>query len=428
MSSDSVFSELESAEIIYAASGRVSEITLRDPAVRANFVRAIRANFRESEKIIRRDIRSPLQLARALIPRGKLEEAAKSLELAERNTSSSAEAAERIRQRARLHTWRGDWSSVIMDCGAVLGGTDVSLLSRAAAIQIRANAWLECREYTRADQDLRAMEDLCEMLPHGQIQFYAEVSRAKLSARLVDIANGRGQFLALVEKWRARISERNLDELLTLLRLAIDLDRLEGRDTRSLAMACVWVAHAIGDETYCGLGWIDTWAGGSSEEKGNVLAYLGPILTRQPRIRALFEELRRDSAGEAKPLTDTAWSIQESWKRAHAPKKAVAIPNCADIDRLLCLDSWIQVDLKELKLVTLRVQPRMKAILRALADGALSKEELFHRVWGLARYDSARHDSIIRTAIMRTREQAQVEIVSRDGKIAIHPRYWTLLF
>lgn len=418
----SLFRRLESAELAYAAERRLRKEDLREPIIRATLDRIIRSEYRSDESAIPLSHRSPLQSARAMIARGNTCKAETLLKVAEKQNLESDERCEVILQRTRLNTWKGSWDSVIQDASIVLGNENSSVLSRSAAFQLRANAWFECRHFTRADNDLRSLEKLTQLLPNGQIAFYGQLSRIKLTARLADINAAQSLFHAFWDRWVANLQSANLDELLTCIRIALDLGRLDHKDTFNLAIASSVLSHALGDETYLGLAWIDVWATAHSCREPVIFSQLKTISESQPRVRKLLTEIR---ASSPEGVTETALNIRNYGNR-YSTAPTWKLPNIGTIKGLVCTRSWLAADLTRKRLHRLNVQPRIQKVIRILSAGPITKELLFQKAWGVSHFHPLRHDPIVRTALMRAREQAQIETISREDQIAISPSFWLI--
>lgn len=401
-----------------AASGARPEATGIEQA--SMEARVGRANYRLAEALLQSGSQKDfIQEVRTKIGRGFIREAEEMLAalLAGDALIERALSIDLQTELARVHYQRAEWAASIEAVNRALYGDDVPGIARLTFLQIRSAAWFELGEWEKCLADVESIGALQLLYPDAQGAFYAEVLAVKALARKSESsAASENRYLELLERVLVRRPRLNADTLLTLLRLRIDLRRVVHGPTAELALASHRLAEAMGDRLYAALAVVELRYGESSSLREEAIA-------RLPELRKNFDKVDRllAEAERAQPVSTTARTLRESavaplfdarTLEGVKPRGLVALGPAGDYD--------LRVDLETLDVSPLAktLQEKSRLILLALAEGALSREELFRRVWKL-RFDPERHDGILRNALLRVRKQAGCAVVSEDGFVAL---------
>jgi tetratricopeptide (TPR) repeat protein len=382
------------------------------------------ADYRRSEAHALSGESDGLEALKSLISRGHLLEAIPAqARLVAESAGDPDLLLEIALQGCRLSVLEGDWKEAVSRCSRLESESELPGLSRLTLLQIRANALLELGDYARAAIDLKKAESIAQIFSHAPVSLYVQVLATKLLGRIDNFSFARARAASIWNEWKSKFPSHDLDAALTLVRLELDLARLSGRSHFEWAIASYLLATVIGDELYSALAWLDiAFASGNSAhpEIQTRLEYYSRIF---PRIAHLRDEL----AG-GNHLTDTAQGlnraraseVQSSELMARVQQRGV---DFEQIDRIVLLNAGILIDLKVKAASALPAfTPRSKLLIESVAGGLISKQEVFLRVWGIARFDKERHDATIRTAIRRLRKESGFTLESIDGGLRLDPR------
>lgn len=209
---------------------------------------------------------------------------------------------------------------------------------------------------------------------------------------------------------------QSLEPVVALLRTRIDAKRARGETYTSEAVACYLVSEVMGDDLSAGFAAFDLYLSEFPKLKGSEWdLILSAYRARHSRIENLYQEI----FGSAEIQSETT-RVMKHYLEQPKPSDAT-FANNREINTLLFIHLGIRVDLTQGKITQINLHDKTKAILEALRGQAMEKCDFFTKVWGLKTFSIIKHDTVIRTALKRAREQAQIAIRSRDLRVELDP-------
>ncbi len=410
---ESLYNAFESE---FAKNGKFKKIPRQDPRFRSLRFRYERSDAKQSEAIARSLPENDLELLKALLVRGTFDECATLfLKLQNQSIEDSQLNIEVLTQEARFEYLRGEWEKSIQICNILEKHTDTPALTKTVIYQIRSNAYFELGMYSESFSDIKKLESFESLFPHGQVPLYAHANRVRLEARLYGVEKAKLSLMKLWENSLLKFQSKNLDPVLTLLRSQIDLKRISSSDFSKEALACYMISKSMGDELYSSLALFDLrlthfWNSRLHDSE------LMDACNAHPRVKKLFDDviLSKDRAG---------FQSARDMKNYLSQRQDFSL-NSADLhsySKIFLLNLSLIVDTSIGHQEKLEIQPRSLSILKALSDGCISKAELFTKIWGLKNYSIEKHDSVIRTAISRVREQTGLLIECEGQEVKLDP-------
>lgn len=351
----------------------------------------------------------PIQILRTLIQRGHIDEARPLLEKIRSNIPSSESLAiiELLHEEARILGLNGEYSRALEICNETikLNPPSVTLI---ALLQIRAFLFFELGEFKRSLSDVDMMESLARLFPHAPTLLYGRILAIKAMARL------RGVSVARLETNRLWTNtSHNADSVLTLLRLEIDLRRLEQKDVDDLALATHRIAEKMGDRLYSGWAFLDFYLSKNENSREQDQSHLTSILSEFSSIQNFWDNLENPGHQKSTTLKTIL---------AHKPRHRNPWPDF-DFQEIVLSGKDLIVRLSG-DFVSVVPLPRRKQLFKAvhhIIPGELTKSEFFAKQWGRCRYVPRLHDGLIRTLICRIRKEMGLRIGSRDGVLKMEP-------
>jgi tetratricopeptide (TPR) repeat protein len=345
-----------------------------------------------------------LQQIRTELLRSRFDEAQQSIEQAQ---SSGIEPAEVYLEKARLAALSRRWEDCVEACTRALASQPAAI-TQLTLYQVRALAWFELGEMSRALSDLSRIESLAPLFPDAPPAFYARALEARIRARTRSPAHGQA---IAAELLRATLGRRalNLDDALTLLRLEIDLRRLQSQAILPLAIATHAIADAIGDRLYAAYALLDAYC----------------AMNRTPPEALQASEWREFEA--ARVLEQEIFSVlPRTSTTAETIRNSMTGPSEAPQEQLtpLTLIFWkthsLRFDLRSRTVKKVSVSERSLAIATVIADfPRISKSGLFARTWPGMRYTPRLHDGLIRTSLSRLRKETGLELKIVEGDVIL---------
>jgi tetratricopeptide (TPR) repeat protein len=348
----------------------------------------------------------PLQLLRVLIERGHFARASETLEelKGELTAEDSAASVEIYLEEARLLGHRGEWSRAAEICEKAIR-LEPPTVTLMALLQVRSLAHFELGEFEKALSDIESLECLSKLFPKAASLLYSRITRIKILVRTRAKPRAERELKNLWEN-----IQPTPDSVLSLLRLEIDLRRLEGRDYGDLARACLWLSEKMGEALYSALARLDSY-------------FLRPSLTERKSLESVFFEFPKvqrileEVEGTSSFVSTTSQSIREfRTKSKAAPQTREREPH---FELLILPKAQILVSEKEGKLHFRKLKKRKQLFVAAenLSEGPISKERFFAKQWGKSRYVPLLHDGLIRTLVCRLRKEMRVDILSENGSL-----------
>lgn len=386
-----------------------------DPALACLLARVEKSNYRLAEAILTSQggEKDFLQDIRTRISRGFIEEARREVRAALANLADGdAEEfrGELLFEMARIEYQSGNWAESVGYLNQAASLPDLPSITRMSVLQTRAACRYELADWPGTLADVDVVRSLQTLYPRAGTALYAEVLWIKAIARQQGTATA---WPHVNELWR-RFSEaripRNADALLTLLRLTIDLRRLENQPIADLAHACHRLAEAMGDGLYAALAAVDLAYSDSLFLREQARSTLLVARARYRRIDVLLREIE-----SAEPDCETARNIlaQRIAALDPAPRRLA----CAS-ESIVLLDPDFRIDLASLDIRPISFQEKSREILLALREGSMEKRDFFRKIWRVA-YKRERHDIVLRNALARTRKQGGIDVASINGVVGM---------
>ncbi len=371
-----------------------------------------KSNYRLAEAILaEQPTKDVLQYVRTHIARGRFEEARAliSAVLAEYTDAALAPIrADLTLELSRIEYQNGNWALAIEAATHGLLDNDLRPVIRITLLQIRAAAFFEMQNWGSALQDIDSIYSLKLLYPGAQAAFYADVLRIKIIARLHTVARAREELQGLwLRSIRGDIN-LNFDAILTLLRLEIDLKRLNHEPYSVLAHACLMIADQMGDALYAALAWVDIAYAEDLQLRDAAITNLAPLREKFKRIDAIINEIETRAARSEYSRNVLKYQI----------KKMKGSHSYGQFQSLFILNPDIKITFLPNAVALTRLQGQTKNILKQLFQSKQGKEALFKNIWNLD-FKAERHDIILRNALMRARKQTGLEITSKEGSIEL---------
>jgi tetratricopeptide (TPR) repeat protein len=403
-----------SFETEFVSKGKFKKVPKDNPSFPSLRLRYERSDAKQSEALARSLPGNDLELLKSLLARGTFGECAELITRL-RSIEDAMLQIEVLLQEARFEYLRGEWMKSSQICDLIERYPDLPALTRMVMLQIRSNAYFEQGRFEESLSDFRKLESFESLFPHGQVPLYAHTNRVRLEARIYGLEKGRKETHKLWNQTMLKIQTKNLDPVLTMLRSQIDLKRLSSQDYSREAMGCYRISKAMGDELYAALALFDLCLTQKALSH-DLMAEFKQACMMHPRVKKLHEEVFE--LGE--PGFQTAKDMKHYWNQRTDLGKNVDTQNLETYSVIFMPELGLRVDLIAAKQEQCELQPRTMAILNLLKQGPIAKSDLFKKIWGL-NFSMEKHDSVIRTAISRAREQSGLVIECEGREVSLHP-------
>ena len=344
------------------------------------------------------------QRIRTLISRGQLSEAESHLQSWLTESQPEEIRAEARLELARILAARGEWLEVVKVSSLALDCPVLATVSRLTLLQVRANAWLELSDFSKTTFDLDQARGLLNLYPNAPSSFYLEALQTKLQ-----VATGRHfESIQVLERFYSKFRKAgaiNFDQILTLLRVEAHALRVSNLPFENAAFAGILLCQAMGDTLYEALGWAELVASCDRDISDYARSTSTPLFEKFERARKLAKSL------ETKPLKDSKASsplpLERSIKRMYFAKRGLIV----DLEN------------KTAQFVSLTEQHR--TLLECLIAGSQSADSFFTSAWNLT-YQPQRHETTLKVALKRLRDQTGITVRLRGGQIEICENDWIL--
>ena len=346
---------------------------------------------------------TPLLKIRALITRGKLADADRFLLQAQSESSDPLERVELLLEAARLASFRGDYLSASLKASTALE-LQPSPTSALTLLQVRSLALYELGDWAGALADLEFAESFASVLPKAESGFYARILQTKVVARAHGLSEARKLFGKL---WSNQ--DWSLDSLLSLTRLAIDLQRLDGKAAPELAIACYQLSRQLGDQLYSALALIDLHYSVGDSERARIAPLLEPAKKEFSRVQALCDE----AEGKSELMTTSGHALR--LQQADSVGGAINIES----DGIFFSQSKRLLLFKEAESVR-EVGGKMSQALVALSyETPISKAAFFSALWGRQKYSPRLHDNLIWNLLSRMKKDFKITASIESDQISM---------
>jgi len=360
----------------------------------------------------------PLQTVRAQLMRGKLAEAETHIkDISRQFESDSVLKTEFLLEQSRLFYQQSKWIESLraVNEALLLAPTPVTSLS---LLQVRSACWFELGEFKKALSDVELILSQRSYYPFAVAVFYAQTLLIKLLARTGEAQSSSEKLSAL---WNSLLSESkiNLDQLLTLLRLELDLKRLKLETTSQEALACLRVSQIIGDRLYEGLAILDLNVCGVKEVETQFKPKLDSSIHEFSRVKNLWAEVMSNST-EGSSISGI--EIQ-SYLKQEKINISLNQSDCSSLDSInsLVLTKFNYViHLDSLDCIDFRRHPQAQKFLKAFCNGSsFSKEEMFKTVWDIGRFVPHLHEEALRSLVRRVRRDLKIQVLSEADNLVL---------
>jgi hypothetical protein len=418
-----VIANLKKEEIVYSSKGKIRFSKKLDPITKNSLeilqTRYQKGDLRKAEALARA-APDDLQLFKSLLSRGFLTEARIVLDrLLLLPSFEEGIPNEILLQEARYSYLAGNWKDAVLKCNLLDRVQNILPLDKMTLYQIRANAYFELSDFANSEADMKKMECFETIFPNGQLPLYAHTNQLRLLSRQISTDQSKKMEDKLWDNWRRSLPTENLDPLLTLIRARIERLRIEKTNFSKESIAAWLISDALGDELYSGLACFDLYTSiypfsiESPLEKE-----LNTYLSAHSRIQKLMEEVFSSDATQS--LCETAKTIRNYISVPRPLSNEITIEK-NEIKLILLFNLGVLVDLKSRKISKVELQPQSREIIKLLMSSSTNKENLFLAIWKLNAFSPERHDSVIRTALHRIRQQSGIEIQCHQQEISLDP-------
>lgn len=380
-------------------TGRTPKI--ESPELTIYEARVLNADFKHAEALSIVGNGAGLQDLRTKLARGQLSQAKRVL----KDLVGHEDRGELGLESARLKMSEGCWEEVVEICTETLT-VGVSPVTCLTLHQLRALAEFELGRWDQSSADLEIATSLSALYPHAVSAFYSDVLSLRLQARIEgpqEARQGRDRLILKNHKpW-------NRDHLLTLLRLELDLRRLEGRSIAQYAIACLLLSESIGDPIYAALAAIDLVACGVKDAK--LGAKINEACAKYPRIKRLVDEVQ----SQLPVLTHARDLVQQ-----HRESLSKTSPEMKNVDFLVWEPANIVMSFETNQIRAACRAPKLFSAISILSKGPISKEDFFRVNWGISKFSSEKHDGAIRTLLYRIRKELSLKINSDQRTLTVN--------
>lgn len=398
------------AEIQYASKGETP-----NPEINANKAMIARlkdSNYRLAEAVLAESFiqdKDFFQFIRTKIARGNLDEAEQIIDEYLKSTDNFAETLlpDTLLELCRVYYHKARWQDSIKVINLALSKQDVSAITRITLLQMRTVSLFEIGEFEKCLMDIEEIRSLSILFPFSQCCLYAEALHIKVIARTDGIQRAELFFKKCVKKYLNVNEDGMPDRLLTLLRIKIDLLRLQNKPYASIALACQLLADSMGDDLYKALAILDLAFSENENLSKGAKTQLLALRNKFEKVQIILNEIE-----SLNPESTSSKAIS-----FYQPPKSENMFN-EEINEILILDLNLKINLKNLNVSTTTLKNQSLNILKIISENIILRETIFSNVWKLD-YDVETHDATLRNAIVRLRKQANIKIICSDQKIII---------
>jgi hypothetical protein len=377
--------------------------------------RSLDFDHRKAEALCLSQRTDVLQNLRTLIARGFIEEAKQQLNSFLKQQSNLNKDPEWKLELARLFAFANDWESCVSETTQLLE-LNPAPLTRMTALQTRSIAFFELQSWGLCGRDLGQVQSLASLYPNAQAVYYGQILMVRLLAVTGEIARATEQ-LKMIWNQENQASRLDKDKLLTLLRAEADLCTYHKQSPRTALLACHWLSEWIGDDQYAAMARLELYCNG--DHSANLKKRVQEDRLNFPRITSLFKEI--DSGN---PQSTTARLLAQRLKANYDIKENDTFANpgfCAlqsQYQAMLIPEQKLIISFKPFAVYSVKKQTRPYQAICAIGAGQqLSKESLFHLLFGSQKYVAHLHDHVVHQTLFRIRSQWQVECSVIEGWI-----------
>jgi tetratricopeptide (TPR) repeat protein len=354
----------------------------------------------------------PLQKIRSFLKSGELDLARNCLDSLDVSQFSNEEFTEIFLEETRLAVFRGEWTKAleISEQALARGVSSVSLLTFR---QVRAVAFLEVGAFTQAHAELKLASSLLRLFPHAGLALYVAATEVKLLVAEGEFDEAKGR---LRKAWRALLTgnDLNADNCLALIRSEMELARQSAGDWRPLAFATWLIAKATGDQLYQSIAALDIYMGLNESEQHLWMKEFEAAKDQYVRLSKLAAEINEcNSSSTSAKFLRTARDSKSVDTSLFTPADA------SEIRTLLAVNLGLKINLETLEVTAMPLPKQLQRALLLLAEGPLTTEKFFQRLWQHPKFVPHLHASGVRSLLHRLRKNYGIESVTEEGYICL---------
>ena len=368
---------------------------------------------------------------RALLFRGRIDEAETIIRKCAASSASPEERMEVLLEQARLAAFRGDWNLCHALSAKALDSGELQSLSYLSSLQVHALSCFEMGEFHAAVKALDLAESLASVYPFSISAHYANVLRARIAARDQSVRNGLSK---IGELWRGlRKSPGDgptadavhaivfgLADILKFAKLMHVSEDISAGKLEKSVLVSFHMTEAMGEQLYSALAGLDAAVCGPLEYRDWFFDRIAEERHKFKRIDALASEIFDSKELSCTSSANLAALRETRHEVLREPKQPASVSHV-----VLTEHEWA-FQLRPWKAIDLSKHPQILTGLQILSRGSLSKADFFKHVWGNARYTSRLHDSSIWYLLNRIKKITGASFRVRDGQIQENPEVISL--
>lgn len=207
------------------------------------------------------------------------------------------------------------------------------------------------------------------------------------------------------------------DQRLSLVFAELDLARRSGKTCSSLAYASWLICRTIGNELYESGACQDLfWSLNEHDRTAWQWAHQA-ALAKFSRLNRIDEEAQSQARSRGSvQITSSAESLALSILET---KSVFWNEDPIAVETLVLVRSGLIVDLRFSNIRKINLPAQLQEAVLAFVDGAIDKQDYFHKVWGEQRFVSELHDDVIRRSIYRLRKATGLSFVSLNSVLEL---------
>lgn len=416
MGDDSRIKAFLEAESVYSFDGDIK----RQPLTLQHHSYLLRQHFADARAaealLLSADHWDPLTAAKTAIARGAYEEAKEHIRLLGA-TEGPYIQPEALLEMARIAFFESEWALGVA-CASQGLSRQPSLPTRMTLLQVRSSCYFELGAFEAALPDMNSIITIQRLFPNARVGFLSGLTRSKIEAKSVGIAEGRRLLKKSWDEFFATPAFLQRDSLVALARAEIFIARLEGQGSLPWAQLALALSIDSGDDLFTALATLDVLVESEqlrfqSDDQVHVPASLTASYNRFSRLRYLFEDISRQE-----PQSLSAQILrQHILSRRPSSGASQELPAAIQDSKIYVKSHSLLITRNPFKVEDLRGNDRINQVIQSLAK-PISKPELFQKIYG-RKFSASLHDSTLRTMLTRIRSTYGLRINSKDRQVGL---------
>lgn len=330
-----------------------------------------------------------LEKVRSFISRGALTEASEIINLENQHE-------EVLFEKARMLCYSGDFKNALEEVNKLIKLDNINLLTKMTCHQIRALCHFELGSFPSALSEIDRVIALENIYPKSEASLFSRSLLVRVLIKTDAIALAQKEIENLWFKISTQQYPLNLNfQLIMYLRALNELKKHLKQNTLPENISGMWLAKNMQSPIHEGL-FINTLSKSNFKDISN-LANKDSIA-----FQGRFEIVRYFSEKEENYLNDSEIDISSYLK---------------PISKILFLKETAIFDFELNTLMNVKLTEQNVALIKLIKNQKKEKEEVYKTMWNAPEYHPEFHDSAIRTAIKRLRENTGVEVVSENSTV-----------